>query len=80
MERSPASHFLTVRAPKLFAIGRKNSLFFGSDHGGCALAILASFTATRELSKLNPRTYLRDMLTRLPTAPADQLITGLPTR
>ena len=34
------------RAVKPFAIGRKNWLFFGSDRGGRALAILASFTET----------------------------------
>ena len=64
---------------KPFAIGRKNWMFFGSDRGGRTLAILASFTATCELSKLNPWTYLRDVLTKLPTTPADQLVTLLPT-
>ena len=68
------------RAVKPFAIGRKNWLFFGSDRGGHTLAILASFTATCELWQLNPWTYLRDVLTRLPTTPADQLFTLLPTR
>jgi transposase len=67
------------RAIKPFAIGRKNWIFFGSDRGGQALATLASFTATCQLGKLNPWTWLRDTLTRLPTLPADQLATLLPT-
>jgi transposase len=68
------------RAVKPFAIGRKNWLFFGSDRGGDTLAILASFTATCELFKVNPWTWLRDTLTTLPTTPADQLVTLLPTK
>ena len=67
------------RAIKPFAIGRKNWLFFGSDHGGQTLATLASFTATCELFKLNPWLWLRDTLTRLPLTPTDQLYTLLPT-
>lgn len=67
------------RAIKPFAIGRKNWLFFGSDRGGQVLATLASFTATCQLGKLNPWTWLRDTLTRLPMTPADQLASLLPT-
>jgi transposase len=66
------------RAIKPFAIGRKNWLFFGSDRGGRTLATLASFTATCQLLKINPWTWLRDTLTRLPTTPADQLASLLP--
>jgi transposase len=67
------------RAIKPFAIGRKNWIFFGSDHGGQSLATLASFTATCELFKINPWPWLRDTLSRLPITPADQLATLLPT-
>ncbi len=70
---------IAKRAIKPFAIGRKNWIFFGSDRGGCALAILASFTATCELLKMNPRTWLKETLTTLPTTPADQLAMLLPT-
>src|SRR5256885_5175417 len=66
------------RAVKPFAIGRKNWQFFGSDRGGRTLATLASFTATCELFNINPWTWLRDTLTRLPVTPADQLATLLP--
>jgi len=66
------------RAIKPFAIGRKNWIFFGSDHGGQTLATLASFTATCELLTINPWPWLRDTFTRLPVTPADQLPTLLP--
>jgi transposase len=67
------------RAIKPFAIGRKNWLFFGSDHGGQTLATLASFTATCEQLKLNPWLWLRNTLTKLPATPTDQLATLLPS-
>ena len=68
------------RALKPFCLGRKNWLFFGSDRGGRTLATLCSFTATCELRAINPWTWLRDTLTRLPTTPADQLPGLLPTK
>lgn len=55
-------------------------MFFGSDRGGRTLAILASFTATCELLKISPWTWLRDVLTSLPTTSADLLVTLLPER
>ncbi len=67
------------RAVKPFAIGRKNWLFFGSDDGGQRLAVLASFTATCQQFAINPWTWHRDTLTRLPVTPDDQLVTLLPT-
>jgi hypothetical protein len=70
---------LAERAVKPFAIGRKNWLFFGSDDGGRRLAILSSFTATCQQFGVNPWTWLKDTLTRLPVTPADQLATLLPT-
>ncbi len=66
------------RAVKPYAIGRKNWLFFGNDHSGRRLAVLSSFTATCQQFGLNPWTWLKDTLTRLPTTPAEQLATLLP--
>jgi transposase len=71
---------IAERAIKPFAIGRRNWMFFGSDRGGRTLATLASFTATCELLKINPWTWLKEKLTQLPTTPADQLVTLLPSR
>ena len=48
------------------------------DRAWRALAILSSFTATCELFRINPWTWLRDTLTSLPNTPADQLATLLP--
>lgn len=67
------------RAVKPFALGRKNFLFFGSDRGGRTLATLASFTATCKQFGVNPWTWIKDTLIRLPLTPADQLHTLLPT-
>jgi hypothetical protein len=69
---------LAERAVKPFAIGRKNWLFFGSDAAGRRLATLSSFTATCQQFGVNPWTWLKDALTRLPVTPADQLATLLP--
>jgi transposase len=71
---------LAERAIKPFAIGRKNWMFFGSDRGGRTLATLASFTATCELLRINPWTWLKETLTKLPTTPANRLVTLLPCR
>lgn len=71
---------IAERAIKRFAIGRKNWLFFGSDRGGRTLAIMASFTATCLQFGVDPWRWLRDTLTALPTTPADQLATLLPTK
>ena len=68
------------RAVKPFAIGRKNWLFFGSDRGGRALAILASFTETCKKFRINPWQYLKDTLDRLPVTPREDLHTLLPSR
>ena len=55
------------RAVKPFAIGKKNWLLFGSDQDTKSLAILLSLTATCQQIKINPWTYLRDTLTKLPS-------------
>lgn len=60
------------------AVGRKNWLHFGSETGGHTAAVLTSFTATCKRLGINPWLYLKDVLTRLPACPADQLPTLLP--
>jgi transposase len=66
------------RAVKPFAIGRKNRPFFGNDHSGRRLVVLLSFTATCQQCGINPRTWLKETLTRLPQIAANQLATLLP--
>lgn len=63
-----------------FVTGRKNWLFAGSDTGGKTAAVLFSFTATCKRHGVDPFGYLRDVLTRLPTQPADRLDDLLPDR
>jgi transposase len=68
------------REMKRIAIGRKNWLFVGSEKGGHTAAVLLSFTSTCQRLGVEPWAYLRDVLTRLPTTPADQLADLLPDR
>jgi hypothetical protein len=55
-------------------------LFFGSDVGGETAAVLYSFTQTCQALSVEPWRYLRDVLQRLPTGPAEQLEQLLPDR
>jgi transposase len=64
----------------LIGIGRNNWLFVGSDTGGQTAAVLFSFTATCKHLKMDTFAYLRDVLQRLPTQPADRLEDLLPHR
>jgi transposase len=66
------------REMKRIAIGRKNWLFVGSPQGGQTAAVLFSFTSTCQRLGVEPWAYLQDVLTRLPTTPAEQLDDLLP--
>ncbi len=71
---------ISERTLKLIGIGRNNWLFLGSDHGGKTAAVLFSFTATCKHLGIDTFAYLRDVLTRLPTHPVEQLADLLPDR
>lgn len=62
------------------ALGRKNWLFAGSDHGGATAATLFSLIATCQRHRVEPFAYLRVVLTRLAAAPLPQLDSLLPDR
>ena len=62
------------------AIGRKNWLFAGSDKGGRTAATLFSLIATCQRHKVEPLSYLRDVLTRIAATPISQLDQFLPDR
>jgi transposase len=68
------------REAKRIAVGRKNWLFVGSQKGGDTAAVLMSFTSTCHRLGIEPWAYLRDVLTRLPTTPAEELDALLPDR
>ena len=44
------------------SLGRKNFLFFGSDHGGERGALLYSLIGTCKLNDVDPESYLRHVL------------------
>jgi len=66
------------REMKRVAIGRKNWLFVGSPAGGRTATVLLSFTSTCHRLGIEPWAYLQDVLTRLPTTPAERLTELLP--
>ena len=47
------------------ALGRKNSLFAGSDGGARCWAVVASLVATAKLNGLEPQAWLTDVLERM---------------
>ena len=61
------------REMKRIAIGRKNWLFVGSPQGGQTAAVLMTFASTCRRLNVEPWAYLQDVLTRLPTTPAERL-------
>jgi hypothetical protein len=69
---------LAERTLRAQAIGRKNYLFVGSDRGGRTAAILYSFVGSCKRIGSDPFAYLKDVLERLPTHPADRLAELLP--
>jgi transposase len=53
------------RSMRPIAMGRRNSLFSGSEGGAESWAILASLVNTAKLHELDPQTYLVDVLERI---------------
>ena len=56
---------LSVRMVRPVAIGRKNYLFLGSEHGGKTAAVLYSIMASAKANQVEPFAYVRDLLTQL---------------
>ena len=67
-------------AIRTVALGRKNWLFAGSDRGGRTAAALFSMIASCKLSDVEPWSWLRDVLRRLPDIPTRRLAELLPDR
>jgi transposase len=53
------------RSMRPIAMGRRNSLFSGSEGGAESWAILASLINTAKLHELDPQAYLADVLERI---------------
>ncbi|MDZ4116106.1 MAG: IS66 family transposase [Xanthomonadaceae bacterium] len=68
------------RALRVVAVGRKNWLFAGSERGGHAAGVFYTLIESAKANGHNPRVYLQDVLTRLPTTLDKHLDTLLPHR
>ena len=60
------------------AVGRKNWMFFGSDHGGRTAAVLNSLIATCKRLHIDPLAYLREVFERISAHPKHRLEKLLP--
>jgi hypothetical protein len=66
------------RAMRPITLGRKNSLFAGSDAGGERAAAVYSLTETAKLNVLDPEDYLRQVLQRIAEHPVKRVDELLP--
>ena len=57
---------LVENAIRPTAIGKKNWLFFGSEEAGARSAVMYTLIANCRLHGVEPYTYLKDVLERLP--------------
>ena len=64
---------LSERQIKQMVIGRKNWMFAGSENGARNSAILFSLVVSCKLAGVDPFAYVRDILTRLQSHPADRI-------
>lgn len=62
------------------SLGRKNFLFFGSDHGGERGALLYSLIGTCKLNGVEPESYLRYVLDVIADWPINRVGELLPWR
>ncbi|KDA80576.1 putative transposase [Escherichia coli 2-011-08_S3_C2] len=69
----------TVQAVRL-RLGRKNFLFFGSDHGGERGALLYSLIGTCKLNDVDPESYLRHVPGVIADWPVNRVSELLPWR
>jgi len=66
------------RAVRPLALGRKNWLFVGNEQGGKAAAVLLSLIQTCRGLKINPCSYLEDVMRRIMSHPMSRLEELLP--
>lgn len=65
-------------ALRCVALGRRNYLFFGSDRGGEAAAIIYSLLGTCKLNGVEPEAWLRDVLGKISDWPSNRVDELLP--
>jgi hypothetical protein len=66
------------RALRAVALGRKNYLFAGSDRGGESAAAVYSLIGTAKLNRIDPESYLRNVLSRIAEHPINRIEELLP--
>jgi len=72
--RLPMHNNISERQLRREAVGRKNWLFLGSDHGGEANSSFVTLLASCQLHGLEPWAYLRDLLCLLPAWPTHRVL------
>jgi transposase len=72
--RLPMTNNHSERALRNIAVGRRAWLFFGSDDHASAAANLFSLIASCELHRLDPETYLAEIIHVLPFWPRDRYL------
>lgn len=65
-------------ALRCVALGRRNYLFFGSDRGGDAAAIIYSLLGSCKLNGVEPEAWLRDVLGKISDWPSNRVHELLP--
>lgn len=74
----PIHNNLAEQEMKRIALLRKNALFVATPRGGETAAILSSLTSTCRRHRINPQTYLTQLLTNLQDTPVNELDRWLP--
>lgn len=77
--RIPIDNNSAERALKPVVIGRKNYLFMGSDEGGRRAAIVYTLIESCRQNEVEPWSYLRDIMERLPTWPIKRVLELAPS-
>lgn len=75
-----ADNNIAENALRMVSLGRKNFLFFGSDHGGERGALLYSLIGTCKLNGIDPERYLRHILDVIADWPNNRVSDLLPWR
>ncbi|VGG59970.1 transposase [Klebsiella quasipneumoniae] len=78
--RAGADNNIAENALRMVSLGRKQFLFFGSDHGGERGALLYSLIGTCKLNSVDPERYLRHILNVIADWSVSQVSELLPWR
>ena len=78
--RAEADNNITENTLRMVSLGRKNFLFFGSDHGGERGALLYSLIGTCKLNGIDLERYLHHVLDVVADWPANRVGELLPWR